>query len=169
MARRRVPEGRFIVGSYLEADLPHCVAVTALGEVFNYLFDGRNGMTALAKLFRRVHATLVPGGLFVFDVSQPGRGKGPRVKHFAGEGWEIVFEIDEDEPKRRLERKITTFRRVGRLYRRSEEVHVLRLYAASEVLGALRNAGFRARALRGYGDLRFRKAYVGFLARKPPR
>ena len=39
LARRRVPAGVFRVGSLLFAKLPPCVAVAAVGEGFNYLFD----------------------------------------------------------------------------------------------------------------------------------
>src|SRR5688572_7386388 len=39
LARRRVPGGRFRVESLLTAELPPCVAVAAVGECVNYLFD----------------------------------------------------------------------------------------------------------------------------------
>ena len=37
IARRRVPEAEFHVQSFLQFGVPACRAVTALGEVFNYL------------------------------------------------------------------------------------------------------------------------------------
>ncbi len=167
LARRRVPRARFVVGSLLDVELPPCVAVTSLGECLNYAFDARAGAAGVARLCRRVHAALAPGGVFVFDVATPGRGAGAPVRHRAGRGWEVVSEAAEDPRKRLLTRRITTFRQVGRLYRRSVEVHRLRLYPAQEVLAALRRAGFRARRLRGYGPERFPPATAGFLARKP--
>src|SRR5262245_23015235 len=63
LARERVPAGEFRVGSCLTEELPPCVAVAAVGEVLNYLFDRGNKPVALARLFRRIHAALVPGGL----------------------------------------------------------------------------------------------------------
>ena len=42
IARRRVPEVEFRVGSVFDADVPLCGAVTAIGEVLNYLFDPAN-------------------------------------------------------------------------------------------------------------------------------
>jgi SAM-dependent methyltransferase len=48
IARRRVPEAEFRVGSLFEADIPPCVAVTSLGEVLNYLFDPNNDSQRLA-------------------------------------------------------------------------------------------------------------------------
>ena len=37
LARQRVPEADFQVGSFCNLPIPTCRAVTALGEVFNYL------------------------------------------------------------------------------------------------------------------------------------
>src|SRR5262249_21158349 len=53
MARKRVPEARFHQGSFLEVDLPPCAAITAIGEIFNYLFDATNGLQALVRFFGR--------------------------------------------------------------------------------------------------------------------
>src|SRR5207245_733144 len=39
LARQRVPETTFHLQSFVEFPMPACQAVTALGEVFNYLFD----------------------------------------------------------------------------------------------------------------------------------
>src|SRR5262245_38329190 len=41
LARRRVPTATFRTGSLFRTALPRCDAVTALGECFNYLFEGR--------------------------------------------------------------------------------------------------------------------------------
>jgi SAM-dependent methyltransferase len=167
LAAKRVPDGRFVRASYLDAKLPPCVAVTALGEIFNYAFDPRAGTRGLARILANAHRALVPGGLLVFDFATPGRGAGAPVRHRSGEGWEIVSETSEDERTKTLTRSITTFLRAGTLYRRSVEVHRLRLYDPADVRAALRRAGFRARLLRGYGAERFPKAYAGFVARKP--
>ncbi len=166
MARERVPEGTFRAASFLKARLPRCAAVTSLGECFNYLFDPRNGLGALGRLFRRVHAALPEGGLLVFDVAEPGRGQGPRQRHFQGDDWAVLVEYEEDAAARRLTRRLTTFRKAGGGYRRDEEIHRLQLYRRSEVAGALRQAGFRVRALRGYGAQPFYRGQAGFLARK---
>jgi hypothetical protein len=49
-----------------------------------------------------------------------------------------------------LRRRIVTFcDRGGGRFRRRVELHRLRLHPAAEVLGALRDAGFAARILRG--------------------
>lgn len=168
MARRRVPQARFEVGSLLDAPLPACDAVTSLGECVNFWFDPQNSPEALARLFARVHAALRPGGMFAFDVAEPGRaGRAwPRVANRAGDDWAVLVLANEDPEERLLTRRITSFRRVGKLYRRSEEVHRLRLYKATDLAEGLRRAGFRARVLSGYGAYRLPGPRAALVARK---
>lgn len=166
LARRRAPHARFRTGSLLDADLPSCVAVTAIGECFNYLFDRRTSVPALRRLFRRIHAALEPGGLLIFDVAEPGRARAPHRLYVEGPGWTVLREHHEDPARRRLTRRITTFRQAGRLYRRSQEVHHLLLLPRAEILRALRECGFRVRLLQGYGKERFPPSWIGFLAAK---
>jgi SAM-dependent methyltransferase len=169
IARRRVPTGRFVAQSFLSADFPPCIAVTAMGEIFNYLFDRRNSSRELGKLFGRVYKALEPGGLFVFDGAEPGRaGKTGETRVFSeGQDWAVAAVAREDRARKLLTRRITSFRRLGKLYRRNHEVHVLRLFDRRQVLAQLRSCGLRAGTLRGYGQTRFPQGYVAFAARKP--
>jgi SAM-dependent methyltransferase len=168
LARRRVPAGEFRVESLLTAELPPCVAVAAVGECCNYLFDRRNSGRALARLLRRIYGALAPGGLLIFDVATPGRSAGPgRRNYVEGDGWAVLVTTEEDEKRRELTRRITTFRQVGALYRRDHEVHQLRLLPHGEVTALLRDIGFRVRVLRRYGPLKLLHGMVGFLGRKP--
>jgi SAM-dependent methyltransferase len=168
LARKRAPKARFRRASYLDVDLPPCDAVTSIGECFNYLFD-RDDDAPLERLFRRIHAALRPGGVLLFDVLGPGQvpaGKRPQG-HRSGDDWAVLVEREEDTDRHRLTRHITTFRRVGRLYRRSEEVHRLQLYRGRDVAATLARIGFRVRLMRGYGDFRLRRGHVAVAARKP--
>lgn len=167
IARKRVPEGEFETGSLLKVTLPKCAAVTSLGECVNYLFDKSNRMSGVRRLFRRVYGALRPGGLFVFDIAEPGRGKGPRQKHRQGPDWAVLVEIEEDARTTRLTRRITTFRKGGELYRRDEEIHQLQLYKRGEVAKELRSVGFRVRTIGAYGAQQMIEGCVGFVARKP--
>jgi len=168
IARERVPTGQFQAESLLQASLPPCVAVTAVGEVFNYLFDTGNTRKALTRLFRRIHAALAPGGILLFDVAEPGRvtGTGPQRKHVEGEDWAVLVTVEEEPRRRLLTRRITTFRKVGELFRREEEIHRLRLLPRAELVAELRRLGFTVRTLSAYGSLSFGPGQVGFLARK---
>jgi SAM-dependent methyltransferase len=169
LARRRVPQARFRVQSLWAADLPPCVAVTAIGECFNYLFDPDNTDKALAQLFRRIRDALCPGGLLLFDVAEPGRVPGPGSQRHSREeeGWAVLVTAEEDRRRKLLTRRITSFRKVGDLYRREQEVHRLRLLRGAALARQLRGLGFRVRLLRGYGEFRFPPGYVALLARKP--
>jgi SAM-dependent methyltransferase len=169
LAREQVPQGHFRVETLLSAELPPCVAVAAVGECLNYLFDASNTKSKLAKLFRRIHAVLLPGGLFLFDVAEPGRvpGAGPRRAYWEGDDWAVLVHSEEDRRHGLLTRRITSFRRAGELYRRDQEVHRQRLFRRSELARQLRGIGFRVRILRSYGPLRFGPGHTGLMARRP--
>ena len=169
LARKQVPHVRFRVESLLSAALPDCVAVAAVGECLNYLFDEGNTTPKLVKLFRRIFGALEPSGLFILDVAGPGRigGRGPYRTHMEGSDWAVLVTSEEDERHRFLTRKITSFRRVGELFRRDHEVHRQRLIERSEVVSQLRSIGFRVRTLKGYGELKFGPGHGGMVAVKP--
>ena len=167
IARSRVPEAEFRVASLFEAEIPRCNAVTALGEVLNYLFDPNHDDRTLTPLFRRVYDALAPGGVFVFDIAEPGQvAWGTTTRGFTeGEDWVVLVEKEEDLGT--LTRRITTFRKVGEHYRRSDEVHRQRLYEGQDIAAELRRVGFRVRTRRGYGRYTLPRARAAFVARKP--
>jgi SAM-dependent methyltransferase len=168
VARQRVPRGEFRVQSLFNAELPPSVAVAAVGEAINYLFDPGNTRSSLVNLLARIHDALHPGGVFLLDVAEPGRvaGNGLARAHFEGNDWAVLVSTEEDRKRRILTRTITSFRQVGEFYRRDQEVHRQRLFPRSELAAQLRKIGFRVRVLRGYGQLPFGKGHVGLLARK---
>jgi SAM-dependent methyltransferase len=168
-ARQRAPEADLRVGSFLDAEIPACVAVTAIGECFSYLFDERAAGEALDGLFAQIHRALEPRGLFVFDVAAPGRLRGASPQRYWSEGddWAVLLEVEEDVTASRLSRSITTFRRAGESWRRDHETHLLRLHARRDVEQRLRAAGFRVRSLARYGAVRLAPGHIGFCARKP--
>jgi SAM-dependent methyltransferase len=164
IARERVPEARFEVESLYDAEIPQCVAVTGIGEAFNYRFDERAGFDAMRAVFERVHSALVPAGIFIFDVAQPGRAM-PRLEHttWAGDVWEVTSETIEAPGTNTLERRITS--------KRGEdvdvEIHRLALYDHEDVFVALRETGFDPATLASYAeDYRFGVGHGGFYAVK---
>ncbi|MFN7998899.1 MAG: class I SAM-dependent methyltransferase [Bryobacteraceae bacterium] len=169
LARRHAPNAKFRVASLFEADLPRCDAVTSIGECVNYAFDRRSGKQGLFQFFRRVFRALRPGGVFAFDIVEPGivPDGGPQRRFLEGRGWAILVETRENKREATLERKITSFLRQGLLYRRGDEVHRLHLYSGEIVLGELRRVGFEAKMMDGYGRSRFTPAHKAFLAVKP--
>ena len=169
MARRIAPRSRFQVASLLTVKLPACDAITSIGECFNYCFDKRNSRGQILRLFRRAFKALRPGGVFIFDVAEPARiPKQPENKWMAGPDWAVLVNIDGDKKRETLQRQIVSFRKAGKQYRRSEEIHRLQLYRASELVKDLASCGFQARTVAGYGRFRFPRGIAGAVAIKPP-
>ncbi len=169
LARRKVPRARFVTASLLQFDLPPCAVVTSLGECLNYTFDPSNSAAELASFFRRVYSALLPGGLFVFDIAEPTKPPTPvrRSGHWEGEDWVCLLDAEEDRRRSIATRRITTFRRRGTSYRRSDEVHVVRLYSPPALKRDLERAGFRVQVLSRYGAVPLRPGHSAFIARKP--
>jgi SAM-dependent methyltransferase len=167
MARRRVPEGRFRCESLLTAELPPSIAVVAVGECFNYRFDESNSREQLRALFGRIHAALAPAGVLLFDAAGPGRvaGDEPLKTHVDGGDWALLMNAVEDRELRRVTRCITSFRRVGELFRRDEECHELDLLPPEELLADLEAAGFATQLLDDYAGHAMPPGLQGYLAR----
>ena len=166
IARKRVPEATFHVGSYIDVELPSCVAVCAIGEVLNYGFDERNSGTARSAFFEGAFHALPDGGALLFDVAGPDRALDCPARTFSeGKGWTVLVETSVDAEV--LTRRIVTFRRDGTLYRRDCEVHHLHLVSPDVIETELRSIGFRVEKLSKYGDIPFPRGLHGFFARKP--
>jgi SAM-dependent methyltransferase len=168
MARQRVPGGSFRCESLLTAELPPCIAVAAVGECFNYRFDERNSRAQLGQLFRRIRAALPPGGVLLFDAAGPGRVPGGQAlkTHVDGGDWALLMNAEENLTARRVTRCITSFRRVGDLFRRDDECHELDLLPADELLVDLAAAGFATEVLDAYADHVLPAGLKGYLARR---
>jgi len=167
IARSRVPGAQFVCGPLASVSVPSCVAVSAVGEVLNYVTGHDNDRDSLPDTFLRVRDALAPGGLLLFDLAEPGRCPGGAThKHAVADDWAVIADSREDSKTRMLTRSITTFRRQGDHFRRTDETHVLCLYPRDLVLGWLRGAGFEARVLDAYGSDPFPPGVAAFLARR---
>jgi SAM-dependent methyltransferase len=162
-AKRIAPRSSFICGSFADVKIPNCDAVTSLGEPLNYLNSG----ALMRRTIRNVFASLRSGGVFVFDVRHPPARQLDTVHHNKiDQDWFCHARIEEDANQ--LTRYITTFRRVGGdRFRRSEEIHRLKLFSQAQVLDWLRDTGFRVRTRRSYGDYRLTDRQSVFICRKP--
>jgi SAM-dependent methyltransferase len=150
LARSHTPEARIELGSIHDFELPNAVAITALGEILNYATDDRAGLDAFARLAARAHAALTPGGVFVFDVSTPGRGTYERFHD--GDDWALGMHSVETGDT--LTRDIVIFsRRDDGTFDRVDERHVLRLYEPDAITHILTTAGFGVAVRAAYGDM----------------
>ena len=66
----------------------------------------------LAQLFRRIYASLRPGGVLIFDILTPGHLARTRdkVRFQEGPDWATVVQVEKDAKRRELLRRITSFR-----------------------------------------------------------
>lgn len=169
IARTRVPDAEFRVESLFKVDIPPCNAVTSIGECLNYLFDPDSDHQTLLELFHRIHRALIPGGVFIFDIAEPGQvaQRTPTRGFTQGEDWVVLVEKEEDREQETLIRRIITFRKVGEYYRRDDEVHHLRLYQRTDVAKELRQVGFQVEVMRSYGQYDLPPAHAAIVARKP--
>jgi SAM-dependent methyltransferase len=167
LARRRCPKGEFHTASFLDFQFPRCGAITALGEPLSYLFDEHNSRRALARLFQKAFDALPAGGLFIFDIVEVGLDRNRPPTFRAGDDWACLVTFEYDKRRDQLVRHITTFRRVGQLYRRGEETHRVQLYDRRDIAGLLRHCGFRVRSSRRLGEYQMLPGRVLFIARKP--
>jgi SAM-dependent methyltransferase len=159
LARATAPSGQFSVGSVHDVVFDPSVAVTAIGEVLQYATDARTGLDTLRSLATRVFAALVPGGVFAFDLSLPGRNLGQDVRHVFHDHGSWLLGMHGTEGPGWMQRRIVILVEEpdGR-YRRVDETHRLVLFTAAEVTDALERAGF---------DVEVRPSYATSTASTP--
>jgi SAM-dependent methyltransferase len=168
IAQSRVPNAEFRVESLFQTDIPACNAVTAIGECLNYQFDVNN-VQILVQLFQRIYNALAPGGVFIFDIAEPGQVTAENsTRGFTeGQDWIVLVEKEEDHEQAILIRRIITLRKMREGYRRDDEIHHLRLYQATEIAEVLQDVGFQVQVMYGYGEYNLPIAHVAFIADKP--
>jgi SAM-dependent methyltransferase len=169
LARQKVPEATFHVAPLTEARLPGCDAVVAIGEVLSYVpatGRGSRPAPAIRQFFSRVHDALGPGGVFLFDFIESGARRTYPTRSHSGDDWVIAVHAELDKAGRVLTRRIVTIRKVGRQYRRTQEIHRQRVYSRRAVAKALGDAGFTASMSRSYGACRLMAGDVAVIATK---
>jgi SAM-dependent methyltransferase len=154
LARDRAPTGDFRVGSLHDLAIPDgCIAVCAIGEALNYATDARAGLDAFRQLAQRAFEALAAGGVFLFDVSGPGRsGPSRSMQRFHRyDQWCLGMIASESDDGSRLDREISIFtvEADGR-YLRSDEHHVLRLFDPTTLVTILGDIGYEVEVLDNY-------------------
>lgn len=166
LARRVAPSARFVRASLYDFELPPCDAVTILGEGLNYLGAG---VRPTGAFFRRVARALRPGGVLAFDAlvdeGPPLAGRSWRK----AKDWAVLVETRELRGGRIVEREITTFRRSGRAWRRTDELHRLRAFSRERVLRELETAGFEVEVADHYGRFALLPRRLAFFAVRADR
>ena len=152
LAQSRAPEAVFRRESLLECEIPPSIAVCAIGECFNYLFDRNNDEAALDQVLNRVDQSLEDGGIFLFDIATPDRiVKAPPKNFFQTRDWTTLIENIHSETPLMMTRKITSFVRVNGYYERVDETHHLRLIDPKTLANSLTIRGYEFDMFDSYG------------------
>jgi len=168
LARRNAPAARFVRADLLDAAIPKCSAVLCVGEALSFAASVPDGAARVEALLVRAREALEPGGFVLFDYAQTGRLPGgmPRHGHWMGAEWAVMVQVEPPEADPNLLiRRLTSFRMtVDGTYKRSEEIHRLRIFDGTGMEQMATRAGLQAATIQGIGSLRFRSGHGGILA-----
>ncbi|CZG39549.1 trans-aconitate 2-methyltransferase [Legionella pneumophila] len=165
IAEQRVPEADFTAQSFFDVTLPTCQAIVSTSECFNYLDEKEGEVEALPLLFKRAYEALEHGGVFIFDMIGPGN----RIdkKYFIEkEDWTMFVHVCEDNKKNELTRDVTLFRKINEHYRKSKELHRVKLYPHQMIIQWLKNVGFKVQPFEKYNNLFLDENHYGYFCIK---
>ena len=151
VARMNAPTAHFVLGSVYEMPVGACDAVVALGESLTYHSKNTDADNRVNRFFQNIAEVLPPGGILIFDVIGLGEPSLAGRTWNSGEDWAVLVQTTEDQTERTLVRNIETFRRVGHSYRRSHEVHEVRLFDVRRLCDQLACCGFATETAQCYG------------------
>jgi len=151
LARANVPKARFVRASAYDVEIRGHDAVVAVGEPLTYHAEPAKADDLISRLFQRVVEELPAGGMLIFDVIGVGEPSLDGRTWRSGDDWAVLVETTENQRERTLVRDIEMFRRAGDLYRRSREVHTVRLFDVKRLCDELASLGFLAETSRAYG------------------
>lgn len=169
IARKHSPGAELQKGNIWLSDFPQAIAISAIGEVLNYNFDGLNTDENLARLFEKCYKRLTEHGCLIFDFLEPNMldGESYAIRIIEDESWDMVVEYREDRENHNFQRQIRTFKKVDKgLYRKTTEIHKVRLFPKEKVILLLQRAGFKVDLLKNYGEYALRKNQWAVVATK---
>jgi SAM-dependent methyltransferase len=165
LARQAAPTARFQRASAYDCTLDSCDAILAIGEALTYHAPSEDGDARLQGFIGMASRALTANGLFAFDLIESGGQSLAARAWKSGPNWAVLSASHEDAEASRLTREIETFRDVGDgTYRRSKEVHHVRLFERAAVVSWLEKAGFEVEVTTAYGALPLPHRRVAFLA-----
>ena len=151
LANARVPTAHFVHASVYDVQIRDYDAVVALGEPLTYHPEGIDADNLISGFFQRVAKALPAGGVLIFDVIGLGEPSVAGRTWSSGDDWAVLVETTENQAERSLVRNIEVFRRVGDAYRRSHEVHRVRLFDVWILRNQLASYGFATETSQSYG------------------
>jgi hypothetical protein len=163
IAAASVPGACFVNASIYDYAISGCEAIVANGEPLTYHGEIADADRRVHDFLQRLAATLPPGGMLIFDVIETGEPSLAGRFWTSGTDWAVLAETTEDQSSRTLVRMIETFRQVGDLYRRGQELHRVRLFDTKELLVLLARYGYAAETVQAYRSERLlprRRAFI---------
>lgn len=165
LARKAAPAARFLHGSAYDVALTNCDAILAIGEALTYHLPTEDADARLRGFFGSASVALPQGGQFVFDLIETGATPLNARAWKSGPEWAVLSASTEDVESRRLTREIETFRDLGAgSYRRTREIHHVRLFERAAVVAWLAQAGFEVETATAYGAHELPQRRVAFFA-----
>lgn len=148
LARETAPKATF------SAELPdvRVRAITAIGEVVNYLTDLESFIAYAAA-----HTELL-----VFDAAERGSYPAHDERRIEGDDW--IVDVYKDSDGAHLTRRVHTYRTIDDRVRSTVEVHQLTLYDRDALVAMLRKHGFRVRVRHSYGTRRLPRGHAVYIA-----
>jgi 2-polyprenyl-3-methyl-5-hydroxy-6-metoxy-1,4-benzoquinol methylase len=150
-ARTNAPKAHFLHASAYDAQISGYDAVVAVGEVLTYHAVSAEADKLVTGFFQRCADALPVRGMLIFDVIGLGEPSLAARTWRSGHDWAVLVETTEKQAERTLIREIEVFRRTDGLYRRSREVHTLRLFEVTKLCEQLACIGFATETARSYG------------------
>lgn len=146
--RKRIPQGSFGVGNILDIPIPKVNIVSMIGEVLSYALAEEGALEKINSFFQRIHESLENNGFFIFDVLGSRYDYSGNFIHDRPE-FSIFSRVTTEKDITR--REIISFRKIRNSYRKSSEVHRLRILEEDHLAGILKDSGFVVRKLEKYG------------------
>jgi SAM-dependent methyltransferase len=169
LARAHAPTTHFVHASAYDVPIPACDAVVALGEPLTYHPEAADADSLVSHFFQRVAAALPAGGMLIFDVIGLGEPSLAGRTWMSGDDWAVLVDTTENQTEKTLVRNIEIFRRVGEHYRRSREVHTVRLFDVQKLRDQLAAHGFAIDTAQSYGVQPLPPRRHAFFATRLPR
>lgn len=151
LARAKIANAKFLQASAYDIGIRGYDAVVAIGEPLTYHTEGTDADSLVSRFLQGVADALPVGGVLIFDVIGLGEPSLNGRTWKSGEDWAVLVETTENQRQRTLVRNIEVFRRIGQDYRRSHEVHNVRLLDVQALCTQLRRLGFATETAQAYG------------------
>lgn len=164
-AREAAPGAEFRLGSAYDVELAPCDAVLALGEPLTYHERDADADALVRGFFRKAGGVMRDSGVLIFDVIETDGGPLDGRGWASGPDWAVLYESREDRSAQHLVRRIETFRLAEQgSYRRSAEVHSVRLFDRRAITNWLEEEGFEVQVDTAYGRFDLAPRRVAFTA-----